>query len=289
LRAAPFPQEIVLSTSSKLHHTHIVDISGDADDAETDHIMTFKSSGKNSNSIMSLKNFETLMFLTQFFQLVMDFYFGFYVVHMVQRVPKAQDWPAGTAMADRGLFDGNTFEQLVLHLFLILPVFMMLYVLMMMTRKMSLLIGVLHLKDEAVAEVLEHMELVKSIRRRITDCLTKTKVVRGKPKPKDAEAMLEKAERGEVAILLELAEKENFESARVTRKEMRHMMKAKKEDMTLTLEDLDVFLDRAAYRAYLLESEVDKKTHQQARTLELGPGDDQGNNTQFRSPELGSG
>ena len=53
--------------------------------------------------------------------------------------------------------------------------------------------------------------------------------------------MLEKAERGEVAILLELAEKENFESARVTRKEMRHMMKAKKEDMTLTLEDLDVF------------------------------------------------
>ena len=281
MRAAPFPQEIVLSTSSKLHHTHIVDISGDADDAETDHIMTFKSSGKNSNSIMSLKNFETLMFLTQFFQLVMDFYFGFYVVHMIQRVPKVY-------IAD-GLFDSNTFEQLVLHLFLILPVFLMLYVLMMMTRKMSLLIGVLHLKDEAVAEVLEHMELVKTIRRRITDCLTKTKVVRGKPKPKDAEAMLEKAERGEVAILLELAEKENFESARVTRKEMRHMMKAKKEDMTLTLEDLDVFLDRAAYRAYLLESEVDKKTHQQARTLELGPGDDQGNNTQFRSPELGSG
>jgi len=281
LRAAPFPQEIVLSTSSKLHHTHIVDISGDGDDAETDHIMTFKSSGKNSNSIMSLKNFETLMFLTQFFQLVMDFYFGFYVVHMIQRVPKVY-------IAD-GLFDSNTFEQLVLHLFLILPVFLMLYVLMMMTRKMSLLIGVLHLKDEAVAEVLEHMELVKTIRRRITDCLTKTKVVRGKPKPKDAEAMLEKAERGEVAILLELAEKENFESARVTRKEMRHMMKAKKEDMTLTLEDLDVFLDRAAYRAYLLESEVDKKTHQQARTLELGPGDDQGNNTQFRSPQLGSG
>ena len=281
MRAAPFPQEIVLSTSSKLHHTHIVDISGDADDAETDHIMTFKSSGKNSNSIMSLKNFETLMFLTQFFQLVMDFYFGFYVVHMIQRVPKVY-------IAD-GLFDSNTFQQLVLHLFLILPVFLMLYVLMMMTRKMSLLIGVLHLKDEAVAEVLEHMELVKTIRRRITDCLTKTKVVRGKPKPKDAEAMLEKAERGEVAILLELAEKENFESARVTRKEMRHMMKAKKEDMTLTLEDLDVFLDRAAYRAYLLESEVDKKTHQQARTLELGPGDDQGNNTQFRSPELGSG
>ena len=281
MRAAPFPQEIVLSTSSKLHHTHIVDISGDGDDAETDHIMTFKSSGKNSNSIMSLKNFETLMFLTQFFQLVMDFYFGFYVVHMIQRVPKVY-------IAD-GLFDSNTFEQLVLHLFLILPVFLMLYVLMMMTRKMSLLIGVLHLKDEAVAEVLEHMELVKTIRRRITDCLTKTKVVRGKPKPKDAEAMLEKAERGEVAILLELAEKENFESARVTRKEMRHMMKAKKEDMTLTLEDLDVFLDRAAYRAYLLESEVDKKTHHQARTLELGPGDDQGNNTQFRSPELGSG
>ena len=281
MRAAPFPQEIVLSTSSKLHHTHIVDISGDADDAETDHIMTFKSSGKNSNSIMSLKNFETLMFLTQFFQLVMDFYFGFYVVHMIQRVPKVY-------IAD-GLFDSNTFEQLVLHLFLFLPVFLMLYVLMMMTRKMSLLIGVLHLKDEAVAEVLEHMELVKTIRGRITDCLTKTKVVRGKPKPKDAEAMLEKAERGEVAILLELAEKENFESARVTRKEMRHMMKAKKEDMTLTLEDLDVFLDRAAYRAYLLESEVDKKTHQQARTLELGPGDDQGNNTQFRSPQLGSG
>ena len=101
--------------------------------------------------------------------------------------------------------------------------------------------------------------------------------------------MLSKAERGEVAILLGLAEKEDFESARVTRKEMRHMIKGKKEDMMLTLEDLDVFLDRAAYRAYLLESDVDKKTHQQTRTLELAPGDDQGNNANSVPPSRGSG
>ena len=44
---------------------------------------------KDSNNILSIRNSEVLMFLSQFFQLVIDFHFGFYVVHMQQRVPYA--------------------------------------------------------------------------------------------------------------------------------------------------------------------------------------------------------
>ena len=81
---------------------------------------------------------------------------------------------------------------MVIHLVTVAPFFAMMWMLMMTTRKISLLIGVLHLNDEAVSGVLEHMEMVKSIRKRIQDTLRNTKIVRGKPKPDEAEELLKK-------------------------------------------------------------------------------------------------
>eukprot|EP01052_Picozoa_sp_SAG31_P057565 SAG31_NODE_17108_length_683_cov_1.061644_2_plen_132_part_00 len=51
-----------------------------------DHIMVFHDAGKDANDALSIRGFESLMFLTQFFQLVLDFYLGFYLVHMSKRV-----------------------------------------------------------------------------------------------------------------------------------------------------------------------------------------------------------
>ena len=44
-----------------------------------------------------------------------------------------------------------------------------------MAAGLPLLYGVLHLQDEAVSEVLEHMEVVRKLRKRITDRLSKVK------------------------------------------------------------------------------------------------------------------
>ena len=71
---------IIESTSGQLHNRHLVVLEGDPEEAETDHIMLFGDTGKDSRDILSIKSFEGLMFLTQFFQLVIDFYFGFYMV-----------------------------------------------------------------------------------------------------------------------------------------------------------------------------------------------------------------
>lgn len=47
--------------------------------------MFFKQSGKDSNNIMSKSRFNSFIFLTQFLQLMTDFYLGFYICHMIQR------------------------------------------------------------------------------------------------------------------------------------------------------------------------------------------------------------
>ena len=124
------------------------------------------------------------MFLVQFLQLVIDFYLGFYLVHMRMRVTIASD--------------GNAVAQVLFHLAILLPVLLMLYLLMLTARKLALLFGVLHLNENAVSEVLQHMELVKNMRRRIQDTLASTKIVHSTANPEGAAALLEKAQHGEV-------------------------------------------------------------------------------------------
>ena len=71
--------------------------------------------------------------MVQFLQLVIDFYLGFYLVHMRMRVTIASD--------------GNAVAQVLFHLAILLPVLLMLYLLMLTARKLALLFGVLHLNE----------------------------------------------------------------------------------------------------------------------------------------------
>eukprot|EP01047_Picozoa_sp_COSAG01_P103047 COSAG01_NODE_32551_length_579_cov_0.960417_1_plen_134_part_10 len=129
-------------------------------------------------------------------QLVIDFYFSLYLVHMNFRITKAIESDSAV----------GSMECLLLHLFMICPVMLMVYALMMTTRKIALLVGVLHLDDEAVIEVMRQMEIVKSARKRIADVLASTVVTVGKPDRKRAMIALDSAKQGELAILQIIAQ-----------------------------------------------------------------------------------
>jgi hypothetical protein len=63
--------DTVITLSKSLHHRYLVNLDDEPDDLEADHILvlhTVSGERKDSNDIMSLKNFETLMFFTQLFQ-----------------------------------------------------------------------------------------------------------------------------------------------------------------------------------------------------------------------------
>ena len=131
-----------------LHHRHLVNLGhGTEHQVEVDHIMLFKQVGKSSNDVMSIRSFESLIFLTQFLQLVLDFYIGFYMVHMRQRVP--------LGYGHSSMSDGHFLSQLLCHVAILLPILITMYLLMIMTRKIALLIGVLHLNEDAVSHVLQ--------------------------------------------------------------------------------------------------------------------------------------
>ena len=117
---------------------------------------------------------------------------------------------------------------------------MVLYLLMTFTRNIALLVGVLHLNEKAVSDVLQHMELVKRIRQRIHETLANTKIVHGIARPEEAAQKLENAEKGEVAILKLLGAKGKKD--RVTSAEIQGMVKDHKEHMTMTEDDLKNFL-----------------------------------------------
>lgn len=69
------------------------------------------------------------------------------------------------------------------------------------TRKISLLIGVLHLSEDAMSEVISHMDMVKSLRNRIKSGLKQGSLVRENQQPEEAQNMLQRAIAGEVALL----------------------------------------------------------------------------------------
>jgi len=226
---------------------------------ETDHIMLFKDADKTSNDVMSIGTYDTLMFLTQLFQLVIDFYLGFYLVHMSLRIP--------LAFGHTSIVDGAYGSQLMFHVAILLPVMLMLYLLMLTTRNISLLIGVLHLNEDAVSQVLQHMELIKSIRNRIRDTLSAARLVHRTKNAGGARKMLTNATNGEVAILKLLEGKPKDD--RITAADMHKLINAHPLCVKLKSKDLGVFLDRATFRDYELLAPVHQATVQTARTLEF--------------------
>lgn len=248
------------AVKGKFHYMHhLITLDALMGEGDADHIMVFAEAGKNSNDILSVRTFELLVFATQFLQLVLDFYLGFYLVHMRHRVPKAY--------GHESLGEGHVGSQLLIHLGVLTPVALMLYLLMMMARNIALLFGVLHLNEDAVSHVLQHMELVKSIRRRIQDTLEKTKMVRGKSDPQAGKRMLDKANLGEVEVLKLLAKRAASEPICVT--EMQGMLAAQGHDMLMSAADLDSFVDRADFEALQLLDPAHQATAQTARTLNI--------------------
>ena len=262
-------EEAIVSAIEDSHaHKHLITLDHDNDD-ETDHIMLFKEANRTSNDVMSIGAYETLMFLTQFFQLVIDFYLGFYVVHMRLRIP--------VAFGHTSMMDGAFGSQLMFHLVIWLPVVLMLYLLMLTTRNISLLNGVLHLNEDAVSEVLQYMERIKNMRNRIRNTLSAAMLVNSSKSAGGARTMLENATKGEVAILRLLEQRPAHE--RISAADMHRMIKEYPDCVDLKAKGLDLFMGRASFRAYVLLAPVHQATAQTARTLEFEEGTERDSDT----------
>eukprot|EP01043_Picozoa_sp_COSAG02_P016931 COSAG02_NODE_756_length_17532_cov_5.673550_8_plen_954_part_00 len=226
--------DVVLA--KELHHQTLINLDDDeANSYESDTIMVFSRAGKTANDVLSVREYESLMFATQLVQLLIDFYFGFYFVHMVQRVPKA--------FGHERLFDGATKRQLVFHGIIMGSVWTVFSLLMVTTKKISLLYGVLHLSEDGVTNVLNHMDMVKSVRGRIKSTLEKVTLVRGDPDPEQAQRLLDRAVGGELKLLGRL----NASKGRISKKEIEQLV-AGQENLTLTKEAVESFMDRDAFQ-----------------------------------------
>ena len=179
-----------------LHHTHLIQVEGKADEEETDTLMVFSEVGMTSNDIFSIKKYESLMFLTQMVQLIMDFYVGFYFVHVIQRVPKAFGVKSFT---ESDYLDAQT--QLLLHAAIIGSAVCVVLLVIITTRKITILLGVLHLAEDPVSDVLRHVEIVKALRNRIKERLRTTALRQATPNPDEAQRVLDQLADGEKALL----------------------------------------------------------------------------------------
>lgn len=255
---------------SDSHHSHLVRLDMDDDEIVADHLMVFHDTDqegkppKTSNDILSLNHFDALMFTSMTWQLITDFYVSFYWVHMAQRVP--------IAVGQESTWSGGYVQQLMLHTAIITPVCLTLYLLMLTTRQLSLLRGVLHMDEDAVGDVLTQMDRVRDIRSRIRTTL---KNAGGKKRKKDvhhARQLLEKAEAGELAILRMLAKRKT--RARIERQEMRAIIKAN-QSLLVSQKNLKRYLDRGSAKAFELLSRADQATAMTAKTLKEGDTEEQ--------------
>lgn len=237
---------------------HLIELGETFEDGDADQVMVFPD-GTDGNRVLSIAMFELLVFSTQFLQLVIDFYLGFYVVHMRQRV--------SIAVGQESFGSGDVLQQILFHAAMLLPVVMSFYVIMLTTRNIALLVGVLHLNENAVSDVLAHMELVKSIRRRIQTVLSSTKLVNSKAEPTAAAEILSKARDGEVSILQQLSEKK--QSDRLNGAEIARILSNHAAALTVQEADVTAFMDRDKFHHYQLLDRSQQETVQTAHTLRM--------------------
>jgi hypothetical protein len=192
----PSTERTDVRTKKDLHHMYLINVDGDGEDEEADTIMVFSEVGMTSNDIFSIEKYETLMFLTQMVQLITDFYFGFYLVHVIQRVPKAF---GHDTMMDADLLAIQ--YQLLFHAAIIGSVAGVVLLVILTTRKITILLGVLHLAEDPMSDVLKHVETVKSLRTRIKDRLRSTALTKSRSNPDEAQRVLDKLSIGEKALL----------------------------------------------------------------------------------------
>ena len=85
------------------------------------------------------------------------------------------------------------------------PVVLVFCVLPRVTRRISLLVGVLHLHEDALQVTVKHMETIENVRNRIVQRLETTTVVKGTPNLQKAEDLINRLRKGEVLLLHKLA------------------------------------------------------------------------------------
>lgn len=247
---------------------HLIELGETFEDGDADQVMVFKDK-KDSNHVLSIAMFEVIIFFTQFLQLVIDFYLGFYVVHMRQRVSHA--------VGEETFTSGHLMTQIMFHAAMLLPVASSFYVIMLTTRNIALLVGVLHLNENAVSAVLAHMELVKAIRRRIQIVLSSTKIVHTNADPTVAAQLINKATAGEVAIIKTLSER--GQSDRISGAEIVRIFSEHASDLTVKAADVTAFMDRGKFRIYQLLDKSQQEVVLTAHTLRISEGDPPENDT----------
>eukprot|EP01048_Picozoa_sp_COSAG05_P018794 COSAG05_NODE_2816_length_2609_cov_3.042629_1_plen_633_part_00 len=245
---------------------HYVSLTGKSeeefDDLHVDHKMKFgdgKGGFVTADKVLSYKACEVLLFITKFFQLMIAMYLGFYMCHMSQRPAKTPD---------------NFLMRILMHLYMAAPIYIVIKMLIPSAVKLlALLVGVLHLNDEAVSQVLVQMETVRSIRKRITDGMAGVAIVDGKPNNKLGQETLDTASQGEVTLLETLCQRPM--SDRITRAEFAELIHSAK---TLTKKKLvKKFWDRGEFEDFKMGTPQEQRTALTAKTLELA--DDEENDT----------
>ena len=186
-------------------------------------MMHFSNAGKNANDILSYRLYVFLCSVTKMVMLLSCLYVAFYWAHYSLRINQKlmrqnadeygiggeiEPTPWGTdGSADQcNLIVACFYDALFYHFMALLPMFfLVVMVLPKVTRRISLLVGVLHLHDNALQETVSHMETIESVRTRIMERLETTTVTKGKPKLQKARDLLARLQTGEVALLHKLA------------------------------------------------------------------------------------
>ena len=167
------------------------------------------------------------------------------------------------------------------HIWLIIPILVIVFKqLPIFTRQISLLVGVLHLHEEAANKVTQHMEVVKSIRKRITTRLIKTKIIKGKRKLKKGMKELDLVENGEFQMLSKLRRQDEADvghETRLTRKEIQQLLDQYRTETAD--KEFSAFMDRKAFREYLEEPKQRQQTAQTAKTLVIAEGQSEDEDT----------
>ena len=148
-------------------------------------------------------------------------------------------------------------------------------------RSMSLLIGVLHLHDDAIDKVRRSTERVISIRNRILNVMRSSRLIRGRPKPRVGADLIDKAIKSDIKVLEILAKikdptdkakakvivtnEPGFETNRMTKSDLRSLLDSV--GSKSQFHSLDKFMSRKVFSEYTSTRPADNQMWPFATTL----------------------
>ena len=176
---------------------------------------------------------------------------------------------------------GTALGNGMIHFAILVPVFILVvWFIPVTTRSISLAIGVLHLHEDAVSKVERHMEKIWSMRKRIWNRMSKSKIIKGKRQPAKGQELLQQCLQSAVLCLHQITPRAagGARSSRMGRGEFEAQFSPKDRSIAkkLGLDELAEFMSRDSFEEYQEASLYEKQVWQGAKTLELGekPEDD---------------